>query len=344
MAGTQVVDVIKPERYARYSQLLTEEKTEVLQSGAMVRDPRLDAFLAVGGGVTFNMPAWKDLTRSRSKIVTDELIGVNDIAPDKIAAIKELAVRLSRAMAWSDTDLAAALAGDDPMDAITQLTSGYWAADLQAHFIATWAGVFADNAAAPTGTEHVQNDLIHDVKGSSFSDDVTNFTGKNLIGATLKMGDSMKKLRLIMVHSVVFATMQIKNLIDFIPDARGETDIATYQGKRVIVDDHMPSPSSGIYESWIFGEGATAFGVGRPRVPVETKRYPEAGQGGGQEALFERYEWVIHPRGHRYAGTPADGGPSTLTTANNLAHADSWVRAVPERKMIAAVKLVTREF
>jgi hypothetical protein len=47
---------------------------------------------------------------------------------------------------------------------------------------------------------------------------------------------------------------------------RGETMIATYQGKQVIVDDHMPN-SAGVFDTWIFGPGAVRLGVGSPLVP-----------------------------------------------------------------------------
>ena len=65
------------------------------------------------------------------------------------------------------------------------------------------------------------------------------------------------------------------------------------------------------------------FGAGNPKVPTETDRKPDAGTGGGQDILYNRVEWVIHPSGNAYVGTAPAGGPSNAATANNLAAATS---------------------
>jgi hypothetical protein len=73
-------------------------------------------------------------------------------------------------------------------------------------------------------------------------------------------------------------------------------------------------------------------------------RVEEANQGGGEEVLHNRVEWCLHAEGHKYVGTPANGGPSNAATTNNLAHAGSWQRAFRERKMIKIARFITREF
>ena len=153
----------------------------------------------------------------------------------------------------------------------------------------------------------------------------------------------MEDLRLIMVHSIVYARMQKNNLIDFIPDARGETQIPTYLGRVVIVDDGCPQ-SGGVFESWLFGAGAIRLGMGSPKVPTEVERAPASGNGGGSEILYSRQELSMHPAGHAYIGTSAKGGPSNAATSNNLAHAGSWSRVYPERKQIKIARLITREY
>ena len=156
------------------------------------------------------------------------------------------------------------------------------------------------------------------------------------------MGDSMEGLVAVMVHSVVFNRMQKNNLIDFIPDARGEIQIPTFLGREVIVDDGMPNATS-IYDTWLFGLGAAQLGVGSPKDATETERKPSAGNGGGQEILHSRQEWSMHPVGHAYTGTAANGGPGNGAGANDLQNAGSWNRVYPERKQIKFARLVTRE-
>lgn len=341
MALTQISDVVVPRIFTPYVQQLTEQKTRLINAGVLVRDPAIDLLLA-GGGLTFDVPSWKDLADDADNVSTDEAAGVNDSTPKKTGTSQEVAVRLSRNQSWSSADLAAALAGADPMQSIADRVAGYWSRRLQAAFVATVTGVFADNAAAPSGTEHVQNDMTVDISGSSFVDGVTNFSTESFLDAAVTMGDSMEDLVALMVHSVVYSRMQKNNLIDFIPDSNGVVNIPTFLGRRVIVDDSMPV-SSGVYNTWLFGNGAVRLGTGAPRVPTEVDRKPEAGAGGGQEILYNRVQWCIHPVGHKYDGTAPNGGPSNASTSNNLAHASSWQRVFPERKQIKMARLITRE-
>lgn len=341
MALTQIADVVVPKVFTPYVQQLTEEKTRLISAGVLVRDPAIDQLLA-GGGLTFDVPSWKDLANDTDNVSTDEAAGVNDAVPKKTGTAQEVAVRLSRNQSWSSADLSAALAGADPMQSIADRVAGYWARRLQAAFVATITGVFADNAAAPSGTEHVQNDMTVDISGSAFVDGVTNFSTESFLDAAVTMGDSMEDLVAVMVHSVVYSRMQKNNLIDFIPDSQGVVNIPTFLGRRVIVDDSMPV-SSGVYNTWLFGNGAVRLGVGAPRIPTEIDRKPEAGAGGGQEILYSRVQWAIHPVGNKYAGTAPNGGPSNAATSNNLAHAASFQRVFPERKQIKIARLITRE-
>jgi len=343
---TQITDIIVPQVFTQYVQQVTEEKTRLIQSGAVVRDPVADTLLA-GGGKTFNLPSFRDLDSDVERVSTDTPYinytgGVASPDPRKIQTSQEVAVRLSRNQSWSTADLTVALAGADPALAIASQLGGYWSRRLQQAFIASIQGVFADNAAAPSGTEHVQGDLTLDISGVSFVDGVTNFSGEAFIDATTTIGDSEDSLGLLMVHSVVYGRMQKNNLIDFIPDARGETVIPTFLGRQVIRDDSMPR-TGGVYESWLFGQGAIRLGVGSPFVPTETSRLPDAGNGGGQSVLFNRVEWCIHPVGHAYVGTAPNGGPTNAATSNNLANAGSWQRVFPERKQIKLARLITRE-
>lgn len=341
MAHTQISDVIVPRIFTPYVQQETEEKTRLIQAGVLVRDAAIDGLLA-GGGLTFDVPSWKDLTNDTDNVSTDEGFGVNDSTPKKTGTAQEVAVRLSRNQSWSSADLAATLAGADPMQSIAGRVSTYWSRRLQAAFVATVNGVFADNAASPAASEHVQNDMTVDIKGSAFVDGVTNFSTEAFLDAAVTMGDSMEDLVALMVHSVVYSRMQKNNLIDFIPDSQGAVNIPTFLGRRVIIDDGLPV-SSGVYESWLFGNGAFRLGIGTPRVATEVDRKPEAGAGGGQEILYNRVMWCIHPVGHKYAGTAPNGGPSNASTSNNLAHAGSWQRVFPERKQIKIARLITRE-
>jgi hypothetical protein len=339
---TRIADVVVPEIFSPYVQQMTQEKSRLIRSGAIVLDAQLNSALA-GGGLTFNEPSFKDLDNDAENVSTDD--PATDSTPNKIGTATEIQVRLSRNNSWSSMDLSGDLAGADPVQAIANRVSDYWTRRQQAAFVATLNGVFADNAAAPTGTEHVQNDMTFDVSGASYVDGVTNFSAEAFIDATATMGDSMEDLTMVMVHSIVYARMLKNNLIDFVSDSvnGNAVRIPTFLGREVIVDDGVPR-SSGVFNTWLFGRGAVRGGMGSPKVPTEVDRKPSAGNGGGQDILFNRTEWIIHPVGHAYAGTPPNGGPSNASTTNNLAHADSWKRVFSERKQIRIARLITREF
>lgn len=348
MAVTKIADVVVPEIYTPYKQLVTEQKSALIQSGVVARDESIDALLN-GGGLTFNTPSWKDLDNDEENTSTD-----NDASfstPKKIGTLTEISVRLNRNQSWSAMDLAADLAGSKPMTAIGNRVGYYWTRRLQAMFIATMQGLFADNTAAPSGSEHVAGDLTNDISGGGYSAGVTDFSAEAFIDTAVTMGDSAEALGMCFMHSIVYARAQKNNLIDFIPDANGVVNIPTFLGRRVIVDDGLPNPAgvgaaqtaAGIYHTWMFGGGAVRYGVGTPETPFETDRLPSAGDGGGQEIMYDRVQWCLHPVGHAYVGTSPSGGPTNAATTNNLAAATSWQRVFTERKQIKIARLITRE-
>ncbi len=340
-AGTvRISDVIVPELFTPYVQQMTEQKSRLIRSGVVSRDAFLDNFLA-GAGLTIHAPSFKDLEDDSDNVSTDDPAQTS--TPNKMGTSQEIAVRLSRNGSWKTADLVSALIGTDPADAIASRVSDWWLRRLQAAFVATMTGVFADNAAAPTGTEHVQNDMTVDIKGSSFADGVTNFTAEAFVDALTTMGDSQDALGTVFMHSIVYGRLQKNNMIDFVPDSDQKINIPTFLGREVIVDDAMPN-AAGVFETWLFGAGSVRLGMGSPKVPTEVDRKPEEGNGAGTEILYSRTEWCLHPVGHKYAGTPANGGPSNAATANNLANAGSWQRAFTERKQIKIARLITREF
>lgn len=358
MSAVQISDIVVPEVFGPYTQVLTAERSRLVQSGVMVTNPRLNELLA-GGGQTFTVPSWQDLDASDStgseNVATDDIADIQsasfengtpldanrgDATPQKIGTATEVAARMVRNQSWSATQLAGELAGSDPMNAISTRVAYYWTRRLQRIFVAVWNGIIADNLLAPdSGDTHTQYDLINNISGSSFIDGVTNFSAEAFIDAALTMGDNMEVLTAVMVHSVVYARMQKNNLIDFIPDARGEVQIPTFLGREVIVDDGMPRTGS-VYDAWLFGMGAAQFGEAPHDVPTEVSREALAGNGNGQEILTTRRVYSVHPTGHAYVqGTIASGGPSNT----NLATAANWARHYPERKQIKFAVLRTRE-
>jgi hypothetical protein len=341
---TSISDIIVPELFTSYALKETEEKSRLIRSGAVVSDGDMAAKLN-GGGLTFNMPTYDDLDNDEER-VSDESQrntfagGVVDPEPNKIATFNEVAVRLERNNSWTATQLSKLLSGDDPAAAIQSRVANYWVRRQQACFVNVVNGIFADNAAAPAGTEHVLNDMTNDISGGAYAAGVTDFSAEAFIDTTLTMGDSMEDLSMIMVHSVVYARMLKNNLIDFVSDSINNLAITvpTFLGREVIIDDGLPA-AAGVYESWVFGAGAIVFAQGSPDKPTAIDDQPGAGNGAGQEILYNRVRWGFHPKGHAYAGATPAGGPSNAV----LSGAASWARVFPERKQVKIARLISRE-
>ena len=342
LGPTVLTDVVVPEIFTPYVQQLTTDKSEIIQSGIAVSDLLLSSLLS-GGGFTFNSPSFQDLDASDDTGKENISLGVAGSAssPDKIETLTEVQIRLSRNKSWGSMNLAGELAGADPMLAIANRVSNYWTLRLQKAFVATMNGVIANNV--DQDNSDYENDISN---GGAFLDGVTNFSTEAFIDTKLTMGDSAQDLTGIIVHSVVKARMEKNNLIDFIPDSRGETDIPTFLGLRVIEDDGMPVSGAGtnVYDTWLFGTGAVRLGFGAPSVPTELDRKPADGAGGGQDILHNRVSWIIHPVGHAWVGTKVEsGGPDNTIGTDPLNAADSWSRVFPERKQIKFARLVTTE-
>jgi hypothetical protein len=284
---TQITDLVVPEIFTPYVQQLTEEKSRLIQSGATTVNPILSNFLS-GGGLTVDVPSFKDLDNEEENIPTDDpadsIIASyqggtptdanrKDSVPKKTGTSTEIAVRISRNQSWSAADLAADLAGADPMGSIASRVAKYWALRFQAIFVATTNGIIKANVAANGG------DFQNDVSGAAFADGVTNFSAEAFIDAAATMGDSSDDLSLMMTHSVVMARMKKNNLIDYIPDSEGRVMIPTFLGHEVIVDDGMPA-TGGVFDTWIFGAGA--FQIGHAFVGTTSKGGPSNGTGANQ--------------------------------------------------------------
>lgn len=334
MGYTIVTDVIVPEIYLAYLQLMTEVKSALVQSNAVQTDAKFNALLA-GGGLTFNMPEFEDLSNADANVSSDS---ASDATPEAVTTTSEVAVRLSRNKSIGAADLVTALAGADPMRAMATRFAPFWARELERTVLAALKGVFADNTANDSG------DMTNDISGVSFVDGVTNFTAAAVIDTLQTIGDSKNSLALVWMHSKVEATALKNNLIDYVQDSSnpGAEAIPTYLGRRVIVDDTMPN-TGGVYETFFLGVNSIAWGTGTPEVPLEEYRLPLANNGGGKKAVVSRVEWVVHPRGAAYVGTPPNGGPSNASSSNNLGAAGSWDRRVSERKQMKLARLVTRE-
>lgn len=315
----KISDVIVPEVFNPYVVQRTMELSALFQSGIAQRTPEFDRLASVGAK-TVQMPFWGDLTGD-DEVLDDQ----NALTPGKIQASKDEAVILRRGRAWGANDLAANLAGDDPMRVIGDLVASYWVRRYQAALIATLEGVF-DSPSMATN--------VHNIAGETGEDAV--ISAKTTVDAAQKLGDAKGELTAIIMHSATEAVLKKQDLIEYIPASTNGTDrIPTFLGKQVIVDDGVPFDTNmGVAVTYLFGPGAIAYGEGNPVgfVPTETDRDSLA----GEDYLINRRTFILHPRGVRFTSQNVSGvSPSNA----ELADGDNWER-VFEPKAIRIVKFI----
>lgn len=305
--STKIADVIVPEVFNPYVLNRTTEKSALVRSGIIATNPELDKNTQAGGNM-IHMPYWDDLG-GESEVLSD----TDPLSVAKITTGQDIARLHMRGKAWGANDLAGVLAGSDPMNAIGELVSDFWVRDEQRILVATLAGMFASSSMSA----NVYNP-------SAATDGTEMFSSKGFLTAQFKLGDAYDALVAIGVHSMTYAAMLEKDMIDFIPDSQGRP-IAKYRGLDIIVDDNMPV-SGGVYTSYLFGRGALGFANGSPKVPTETDR--DSLQ--GEDYLINRRHMVLHPRGVKWTEASVAG---VSPTNAEIATAANWTRVYDPKKV-----------
>src|ERR1039457_4436724 len=120
MAKTQLADIIVPAQFAPYVLQRTAEKSDLFQSGIVVRNADYDARAGLGG-TQVDMPHWNDLTGDRQPLSDS-----SPLTAQKLTADRDVARVHNDGNAWSWNHLATVVAGDDPALALADFMAGYW--------------------------------------------------------------------------------------------------------------------------------------------------------------------------------------------------------------------------
>ena len=331
MAITKIADVIVPELFNRYVINRTMELSAFFQCGIVVNSPEFDE-LASEAARTHNMPFFEDLQGESEPTLEDV-----KMTPAKIGSNKDVSTTILRQKMWAATNLSAALAGADPMKAIGDLVAAYWARDMQKELINILDGVFGTIAADPSGTPKAETRMenhILDLTGAK-TEAAKVISASAFIDACQKLGDAQAQLTGVAMHSATKTYLKKQNLID---TQRDSTDVEfdTYQGRRVTVDDGCPVTTDGVYTTYLFGNGAVAYGNGSPVGHVATEVDRDKQTGGGVDFLINRKAFILHPRGIAYTGAKREHVETP--TRKELAMAENW-KPVYESKQLRIVAI-----
>lgn len=317
--ATTLQDIINPTAlFENYVVNRTSELSAIFQSGIITRDSEFDQ-LASEAAQVHNMPFFTDLNGD-----SEDIVEGTSLTEAKIGSKMDTSTTIRRAKMWGATDLSAQLAGTDPMSAIGDLVAGFWARDHQKELLNILDGVFAATS---------MSDHVLDISGKTGK--AAAFSGEAFIDAMQLMGDARNSLTAVVMHSATKSYLDKLNLIQTIRQSDA-VSFDTYMGRRVIVDDSCPA-TGGSYTTYLFGEGAIAYGVGSPvgLVPVEVDR--DKRKGSGVNYLISRKAFIMHPRGVAWKNKTRAHAESVSRT--ELKDADNWER-VYEPKQIRIVKFV----
>ncbi len=302
------------------------ELNRFLSSGVMAADSRISA-MASGPGQNGDLPFFHGVTNDEPNYSNADP-GVTS-TPAVITGGTQKYRTAHANKSWTTMDMARELGLQDPLMAVTNRIGKYWAVNTEKRVIYSAQGVLADNIANDSG------DMVNDISNAANAPDAGNtISADAVIDTHATMGDHAQDLVAIAMHSAVYFNLQKLNLIDFIPDARGEISIPTYLGYRVIVDDSLFPDTTGanpVYTTILFSTNAFGYGSGVPEVPSEYERKPDSGNGGGEEILYSRVTEIIHPWGFAFQSAALGGESATYA---ELATATEWDRVYAERKNV----------
>ncbi len=315
---TTLNDVIVPELFTPYVINRTMELSDLFKSGIVTNNAEFDR-LASEAAPIHNMPFFEDLSGDAEDVIEGE-----DLTAKKISSSKDVSATIRRAAMWSATDLAAAMAGADPMKAIGDLVAGFWSRNMQKELVAVLTGVFASTSMA---------DHVLDV--SAGTGKAAYISASSFIDAMQLLGDAQSQLTAVAMHSATKSYLKKQNLI---ATERDSTDVEfdTYQGRRVIVDDGCPV-AEGVYTTYLFGAGAVAYGNGNPVGFVATEVDRDKKKGSGVDYLINRRTFILHPRG--IAWTNKVRAHNETVSRTELQDGTNWNKVYkPKQIRIVALK------
>lgn len=308
---TKLADLIVPEIYEQYMLENSPKLSRLITSG-IARTSEEMMTLANGAGVTINVPFLKPIGGA-SQIIDD----TNALTTNKMTAKKQVGVRLVRGNAWEFTDIATILSGADPIGALYEQLAKYWADEEQNTMVRILSALFN-----PSGCLY----STHTLDISRNQGNLSLISAEKTLEAKQLLGDNAFKIKTVAMHSAVYTYLQQQNLIEFIPDSRGEIAFTRYLGYNVIVDDGMPE-GEGVYLTVFFGDGAFSYGSGTPNGlrPIEADRDIL----GSSEVVVSRRSFVIHPNGCSWKGSISNTTPKDTELGNPA----SWEKVFEDKNI-----------
>jgi hypothetical protein len=248
--------------------------------------------------------------------------GSDDLTSNTTPTYERGMVVVGRMNSWTEKDFSSDITGGvDFVGEIARQVAAYWEdVDIDTLY-RILSGVFAMSG---TGDDEFVE---------SHTTDISEGTGAAaLVGATSlntaiqkACGDNKFRFSMALMHSLVATNLENIGALQFLTqtDANGiqrDLSLATWNGRLVLVDDTTPyDPETGVYTTYLLGDGAFDFEDVGVKEPFEAFRDPFTA--GGQDTLCYRQRKVFAPNGISFT---KESVASFSPTDAELADGENW--------------------
>lgn len=282
-------------------------------------------------GQFVDVPQFETLADDMTQVVSATDIDVNDFADYKMRG-----VWVEREAAWGIESLVQTITGKDPLGEIARQIATKVAKTIQTTAINVLNGIFAVELASTHST------------GTTYSGAKADYT--SILGAKQLLGDSQMKLNKAIANSKVVSDLVALNMAQF-PNTALATQAAIsgtlpmIAGMQTWMEDAITAVSS-VYSTYFSAPGQLLYVVGdwnrrdlngnpvrSAGIDVEYSRKPQTG--GGQDLIYVRVKYLVHPAGMQYNSATANPTDAQLATGSN------WTKVVDDDRKIRIVEMKT---
>jgi hypothetical protein len=325
MATTSIADLWTPDIWITGANERMNTLPALISSPIVKRVPEFDA-LAAGGGITVNVPYFRDITDQAD---APQVEGTQPTM-QKLTSGKQIAPMFNRETGLASSSLAASVSGADPVANILSQIAVRRQKQRQAALVNILRGIFGfSNAPAGAGAlSAVRNDVFLEAGANPASAQlISPFVFADTIARLGELADTTIGGGILM-HPLIRAALIKQDQIAFEHYSTQEgTKLETYKGYRVFTSNLLVRAggvSGYVFDTYIFAPGVFAWGEkpqvdGTNRADAASMRLWVNPQTNVEE-IYDRTRFLLHPNGLRWIGTP--GGQSAANS--ELATAANW--------------------
>ena len=325
--GVLLADIVKRNNLSTYVSEAIKERSLFIKSGAIVRNPLLDAR---EGGTRIQVPEFNPVSPTEEIIDGTATWGTSSagyLTPQKIGTGTQIATICHRAFAYAVDDIAVLAAGEDPMLHIRNQLADAINKKKSARLFSHLAGLF--------GTALSGNALDKGKAAASGANEDNFLTAATVAEARSLLGERGEELDTLIVHpSVAYYLYQV-GMLTFSTSALaasgavtwggggvgvGAREVGEFAGMNVIVDSQVNTVAPGTsghqkeFYCYLVKSGTILEGV-QQDLRIEAERNIMS----KQDVISVDYHTAYHVMGTKWSNAGDNPTNTALATAGNWA-------------------------